>query len=67
MILTTGAMRAALADLGFPAWQADGLLEEFSMYRRGEAASVEPGVRDALGRPPRPFAEFARDYAPLFS
>jgi uncharacterized protein YbjT (DUF2867 family) len=60
-------MRAALADLGFPAWQADGLLEEFAMYRRGEAAGVEPGMRDALGRPPRSFAEFARDYAPLFA
>jgi len=54
------AMRAALADLGFPAWQADGLLEEFAMYRRGEAAGVEPGVRDALGRPPGSFGEFAR-------
>src|SRR6476659_3526273 len=28
------AMRGALADLGLPAWQADGLLEEFAMYRR---------------------------------
>ena len=61
------AMRAALADLGFPAWQADGLLEEFAMYRRGEAAEVEAGVRDALGRPARAFAAFARDYAPLFA
>jgi uncharacterized protein YbjT (DUF2867 family) len=61
------AMRAALADLGFPAWQADGLLEEFAMYRRGEAAGVEPGVREALGRAPRAFDDFARDYAPLFA
>jgi uncharacterized protein YbjT (DUF2867 family) len=61
------SMRAALADLGFPAWQADGLLEEFAMYRRGEAAGVEPGLREALGRPPRSFEEFARDYAPLFA
>jgi uncharacterized protein YbjT (DUF2867 family) len=61
------SMRAALAALGFPAWQADGLLEEFAMYRRGEAAGVEPGVREALGRPPRSFDEFARDYAPLFA
>ena len=61
------SIRAALVDLGFPAWQADGLLEEFAMYRRGEAAGVEPGVREALGRPPRAFAEFARDYAPLFT
>ena len=60
------SMRAALADLGFSTWQADGLLEEFAMYRRGEAAGVEPGVREALGRPPRSFDAFARDYAPLF-
>jgi RecA/RadA recombinase len=60
-------MQAMLAALGFPAWQADGLLEEFAMYRRGEAAGVEPGVREALGRLPRSFDEFARDYAPLFA
>jgi uncharacterized protein YbjT (DUF2867 family) len=61
------AMRATLVSLGFPTWQADGLLEEFAMYRRGEAAEVESGVNQALGRPPRSFEEFARDYAPLFS
>jgi uncharacterized protein YbjT (DUF2867 family) len=61
------SMRVALVDLGFPAWQADGLLEEFAMYRRGEAAGVEPGVREALDRSPRSFDEFARDYAPLFA
>jgi hypothetical protein len=61
------SMRAALVSLAFPAWQADGLLEEFAMYRRGEAAEVESGANEALGRPPRSFDEFARDYAPLFS
>ena len=61
------SMWAALAELGFPAWQADGLLEEFAMYRRGEAAEIEPGVHEALGRPPRSFDEFARDYASLFT
>ena len=55
------SMRAALAARGFPPWQADGLLEEFAMYRRGEAAGVESGVREALGRPPCSFDEFARD------
>jgi uncharacterized protein YbjT (DUF2867 family) len=60
------SMRAALADLGFPAWQADGLIEEFAMYRRGEAAAIEPGIREALGRPARSFDDFARDYAPVF-
>jgi hypothetical protein len=37
------------------------------MYRRGEAAAVETGVNDALTRPPRAFADFARDYASLFT
>lgn len=60
------SMRSTLVDLGLPAWQADGLLEEFGMYRRGEASEVESGVREALGRPPRSFDEFARDYASLF-
>jgi hypothetical protein len=59
-------MRGALDGLGFPAWQADGLLEEFAMYRRGEAAGVESAVLEALGRGPTTFAEFARDYAPRF-
>jgi uncharacterized protein YbjT (DUF2867 family) len=61
------SMRAALAGLGFPSWQADGLIEEFAMYRRGEATTVEPGVGEALGRPARSFDEFARDYAPVFT
>ena len=61
------AMRGALDGLGFPAWQADGLVEEFEMYRRGEAAGIESGVTDALGRSPRPFVQLARDYAPLFA
>lgn len=61
------SMRAALTDQGFPMWQADGLLEEFAMYRRGEATGVEPGVRDALGQPPRTFDAFARDYAQMFA
>jgi hypothetical protein len=50
-----------------PAWQADGLIEEFAMYRRGEAAALEPGVDQALGRQARSFDEFARDYASLFN
>jgi uncharacterized protein YbjT (DUF2867 family) len=61
------AMRESLVSLGFPTWQADGLLEEFAMYARGEAAEIESGVNEALGRPPRSFDEFARDYAPLFT
>ena len=61
------SMRAAVAGLGFPSWQADGLIEEFAMYRRGEATTVEPGVGEVLGRTGRSFDEFARDYASVLT
>jgi uncharacterized protein YbjT (DUF2867 family) len=61
------AMRDALLGVGFPVWQADGLVEEYALYRRGEAAAVTSGVRDAIGKAPRSFEEFARDYAAMFS
>src|SRR5919107_5328415 len=61
------AMRDALLGVGLPVWQADGLLEDYAHYRRGEAAAVTSSVRDAIGKAPRSFDEFARDYAAMFS
>jgi uncharacterized protein YbjT (DUF2867 family) len=61
------AMREALVGVGLPVWQADGLVEDYAHYRRGEAAAVTSGVRDAIGKEPRSFDEFARDYAAMFS
>ena len=61
------AMRSALLGAGLPPWQADGLIEDYAHYRRGEASAVAPGVRDATGGPPRAFSAFARDYASAFS
>ena len=60
-------MREALLGVGLPVWQADGLVEDYAHYRRGEAAAVTSGVRDAIGKAPRSFDEFARDYAAMFS
>lgn len=60
------AMRAALLGAGLPSWQADGLVEDYAHYHRGEAAEVTTGVQDATGAAPRSFADFARDYAPAF-
>src|SRR5262245_5001446 len=37
-------MREALIGAGFPTWQADGLLEDYAHYRRGEAAAIASGV-----------------------
>lgn len=60
-------MREALLGFGFPEWQADGLIEDYAHYSRGEAAEIASSIVDATGEPPRSFNDFARDYAPAFS
>jgi uncharacterized protein YbjT (DUF2867 family) len=50
-----------------PAWQVDGLLEDYAHYRRGEAAAVSPAVAEITGTAPRSVGQFARDYAPAFA
>ena len=60
-------MRQALVDAGFPARQADGLIEDYAHYRRNEASMVTAGVVDATGREPPSFQDFARDYTTQFS
>jgi len=50
-----------------PPWQAEGLLEDYGHYRRGEAAAVSPAVAEITGRPPIDVWQFARDYAPAFA
>jgi len=61
------AMRDAFLGFGVPAWQADGVVEDYAHYRRGEADVVTSGVQDAVGKAPRSFEEFACDYAAMFS
>ena len=60
-------MRSALAGIGMPPWQADGLIEDYAHYRRGEAAAVQPGIQDATGRQPRRFETFAQDYSAVLT
>ncbi|WP_191060152.1 SDR family oxidoreductase [Geminicoccus harenae] len=60
-------MRAALDQLGMDPWQADGLIEDYAHYRRGEASEVTQDVEDVTGRRPRSFDDFARDHAEAFS
>lgn len=60
-------MRQMLSALKMPVWMADGLVEDYAHYRRGEAEASTSGVRDALGREPISFATFADDYAHLFA
>ncbi len=60
-------MRDTLLGVGFPDWQAEGLIEDYAHYRRGEAAKISSRVQDATGKAPRSFESFARDYALMFS
>jgi uncharacterized protein YbjT (DUF2867 family) len=60
------AMRPGLIQAGFPEWQADGLLEDYAHYARGEAAEVSSDIEKVTGHPASDFASFARDYAPVF-
>jgi uncharacterized protein YbjT (DUF2867 family) len=60
------AFAAALKGVGVPPWQADGLVEDYAHYARGEAAEVSPAVRELTGEEPRDVVRFARDYADAF-
>lgn len=60
-------MRDTLLSVGFPVWQADGLIEDYAHYRRHEAAAVTSGVKDAIGKEPRSFETFVHDYVTQFS
>lgn len=61
------AMRDAVRGFGFPEWQADGLIEDYAHYRRGEASAVSPSVQEITGRSAGSFAAFACDYRQAFS
>lgn len=56
-----------LLKSNFPAWQAEGLIEDYAHYQRGEAAIIASGVQDVTGKAPRSFETFARDYASMFN
>jgi len=43
-------MRDQLLNIGMPAWQADGLIEDYAHYQRNEAAVVSSGIQDAIDK-----------------
>jgi uncharacterized protein YbjT (DUF2867 family) len=59
--------RQGLVDAGLPEFVADQIVAIFQQLRAGVAAEVTGGVEQLTGRPPRPFAEFARDRAQAFT
>lgn len=64
--VSPGAMREALLRFGMPAWQADGLVEDYDHYRLGEAPAVSSTVRDLTGKDATSFSQVAKDYANSF-
>jgi uncharacterized protein YbjT (DUF2867 family) len=49
-----------------PAWQVEGLIEDYAHYARGEAAAVHDTVASVTGHSPRTVTEFARDHKDAF-
>jgi uncharacterized protein YbjT (DUF2867 family) len=64
--ISPDSMRDALVGFGMPEWQANGIVEDYDLYRRGEAAKVTTTVQDVTGIAPTTFSRFARDYAGAF-
>jgi uncharacterized protein YbjT (DUF2867 family) len=60
-------MYKAVIGAGFPLWQAEGLIEDYAHYARGEAAAVSGAVKQVTGREPRTFKDFVQEYAGAFS
>lgn len=57
------AARQAMLGAGLPEWMVSAFLELHAVGKAGYAAVRTPDVQQVLGRPPRTFAEFARDNA----
>lgn len=60
-------LREMLMGSGFPEWQADGLVEDYAHYKRGEAAVVSGGIFDAIMQKPTKLDAFLSDYHQFFA
>lgn len=60
-------MKETLLKSGLPEWQAEGVVEDYEHYRKGEAEQVASTIRDVTGHEASYFAQFALDYATRFA
>jgi uncharacterized protein YbjT (DUF2867 family) len=60
------ALRAGAVGTGVPEFYADALVDLHRYYAAGKAAALTADVEKVLGRKPRNFDDFARDYAEAF-
>jgi uncharacterized protein YbjT (DUF2867 family) len=57
---------AMVTGAGMPQWQAEGTVEDYAHYDRGEADTVSPDVQQVTGTNARSVQDFAVDYANAF-
>ncbi|MDY7225616.1 SDR family oxidoreductase [Hyalangium rubrum] len=57
------AAQKAMTDMGASKWSVDGLMELNFIIKQGWSAALGTGVKDVLGRPPRSFSQYAKDFA----
>ncbi|WP_160712920.1 SDR family oxidoreductase [Chitinophaga solisilvae] len=60
--ITPEEMQQAVLSVGFPSWQAAGLIEDYAHYARHEAAFITGTVAAITGTPARNFEDFAQEY-----
>ncbi len=60
-------MKEALLKNGVQAWQAEGVVEDYERYRKGEGEHVTAAIQDITGYEATYFAQFALDNAARFS
>ncbi len=61
------AMFQGLLSAHLPQWMAEGLIEDYAHYARGEASVITNDIQNVTGRPPYDFKTFANDYKTAFS
>ena len=61
------AAEAAMLEAGMPEWDAHALAEIQGLFATGIYAEVTDDLEKLLGRRPRTFEDFARDFAAAFS
>ena len=64
--VTPRQWKKELLESGLPVWLVEDLSVFYGVLRDGYGATVSSAVRDVTGKPPRPFRDFARDYADRF-
>jgi uncharacterized protein YbjT (DUF2867 family) len=57
----------AVSNIGFPLWQAEGLIEHYAHYARSEPAAVSLSVSVVTGRAAPSFSQFPADHKSHFT